>query len=965
MSFFVPKHSDNNLILFHQNIAGLLNKLDNLQVTIQEFIDSGTNISVICATETFLKLGDEKNIRLMDFQLAASYCRPRERRGGACILVKNHIQFNPIKLTDEYATYKSFECCGIEIKSSNLMILCIYRTPKSNIENFFANFEALLMRLMKKGKKKIIIAGDLNIDTLTSNVHSNRLINILHSFNISLHINEPTRLNACIDHIASNLKGTDASVHSLGLSDHSGQTAIFKVKLKKTTLQWVETRRDFNKDNINKFYDCISSLSFSDILTENNTDDAFDRFHSLFSLFYNLCFPKIEVKINKKNNKTRWITKGIKKCCKIKRRLFKLYEMATKNDKPLRRQVYKMYTKTLRRCILGLQKQGNKRYVINSKNKTKAVWNIITSQVSACPTRTEFDEIQYNGFTIAEPTEIANAFNNYFIETTNTNLKSNNCPSKFTLDTCQSSMFLNPTSPDEIFRIIMALKNSNSVGYDDLSTKIIKIVAIPVASVLSHLVNLSFSQGVFPNRLKLSVVKPLYKKGDKKMPNNYRPISLIPVFSKIFEKAVLNRLTNFLDKMNIINKAQNGFRKNHNTTLANYTLIQNVIDSLDTKTPAVALYLDMSKAFDFVEHKNLLSKLESYGIRGSVKDWFSSYLRNRVQCVEINRIEKKGGKLKKIEYRSGQKENKYGVPQGSILGPVLFLLYINDLPKITKHKTILFADDTTFIIKTKNKEHLENEINSTIKDAMNWFNQNNLKVNVDKTKIMQFRTYQTPKLQINIKYDGQPIESVQTYKFLGIIIDEHCNWKNHITNVCERLSRFVFVLRRLRETVSTEVALEAYHAYVVSVLQYGLIIWGNCTDINLAFKIQKKCVRALCGADFKDSCRPLFKNMKLLTLTGLYIKQTCIFVLEHPDFFPAKQLVTVKALRKRPSNLLELPTGRLTLFKRNAYAMAIKIYNALPEDLRGLSVSLFRSKVHSWLTTHPFYSLDEYFAHGK
>ncbi|KAL0870811.1 hypothetical protein ABMA27_005737 [Loxostege sticticalis] len=964
MSFFVPNQGNNNLILFHQNIAGLLNKLDYLQVTIQEFIDSGTNISIICATETFLKSGDEKNIRLIDFQLAASYCRPRERRGGACILVKNHIQFNPIKLTDEYATYKSFECCGIEIKSSNLIILCIYRTPKSNIEHFFTNFEALLTRLMKKGKKKIIIAGDLNIDTLISSVNSNRLINMLHYFNISLHINEPTRLIACIDHIASNLKVTNASVHKLGLSDHSGQTAKFKIKLKKSTLQWFETRRDFSKENINKFYDCISSLSFSDILTEENTDDAFNQFHSLFSLFYNLCFPKIEVKINKKNYKTKWITKGIKKSCKIKRHLFKLYETANKNDKPLRRHKYKMYAKTLRRCILGLQEQGNKKYVMNSKNKTKAVWNIITSQVSACSSRTEFEEIRYNGLNLAKPTEIANAFNNYFIETTNANLKSNICPSKFTIDSCQSSMFLSPTSSDEIFKIIMTLKNSNSVGYDNLSTKIIKIVAIPIASVLSHLINKSFSQGVFPTCLKLSVVKPLYKKGDKKMPNNYRPIALIPVFSKIFEKAVHNRLTSFLDKMNIIKKEQNGFRKNHNTTLANYNLIQSIIESLDTKTSAAALFLDMSKAFDFVEHKKLISKLENYGLRGSVKDWFISYLGNRIQCVEINKIENVDGKLMKTEYRSVYKENKYGVPQGSILGPILFLLYINDLPNMTKHKTILFADDTTFIITTKNKEQLENEINLTFKAAMNWFNQNNLKVNIDKTKIMQFRTHQAPKLDINIKYEGQLIESVQTLKFLGIIIDEHCTWKNHITYVCEKLSRFVFVLRRLRETVSYEVALEAYHAYVGSVLQYGLIVWGNCTDINFAFKIQKKCIRALCGADFNDSCRPLFKSMKLLTLTNLYIKQICIFVSDHPDFFPAKPLVTVKALRKRPSNLLQLPTGRLTLFKKNAFAMAIKIYNALPEDLRGLSGSLLKSKLQSWLVEHPFYSLDEYFTYG-
>lgn len=204
--------------------------------------------------------------------------------------------------------------------------------------------------------------------------------------------------------------------------------------------------------------------------------------------------------------------------------------------------------------------------------------------------------------------------------------------------------------------------------------------------------------------------------------------------------------------------------------------------------------------------------------------------------LEISRI----CNNQKNAYRSDFQHNKFGVPQGSVLGPFLFLMYINDLPNVTSHKTILFADDTTLLVKYQNAETYEREINGALNNIVNWLYSNNLQINVDKTKMIQFRTVQRKPLALNIKYRNCTIEEVSTTKFLGIMLDQNCDWKAHIEYVCDKLDKFVYAIKRLRATVSTEAALSAYHGYVSSVLSYGLLLWGNSVEIGKVFKVQKK-----------------------------------------------------------------------------------------------------------------------------
>lgn len=363
----------------------------------------------------------------------------------------------------------------------------------------------------------------------------------------------------------------------------------------------------------------------------------------------------------------------------------------------------------------------------------------------------------------------------------------------------------------------------------------------------------------------------------------------------------------------------------------------------------------MSKAFDFMNHQLLLNKLDRYGIRGTALNWIQSYLTNRQQCVQISRIENNSKKYYTSEFLT----NKCGVPQGSVLGPLLFLLYINDLPNVTEQNCILFADDTTLIIKCKTKNEMQLTAKTEFDKIMTWLKNNNLNINLDKTKYIQFKTINSTNTEIDINYQNTTgvIENVNTTKFLGIQIDNYLNWKAQINGIVAKLDRFVYALNRIRQIASKTAALQAYHGYVASVLRYGVILWGNSVDTIKAFKAQKKCIRSVCGAGYLDSCKPLFKALNVLPLPCLYIFEMGIFVKKYQNLFASNKDYEY---RGRRDNDLRIPSQRLKLYSQNAYCMAIRIYNKLPRDIKTLTLYKFKNKLFTFLMEKMYYSVKDF-----
>lgn len=348
---------------------------------------------------------------------------------------------------------------------------------------------------------------------------------------------------------------------------------------------------------------------------------------------------------------------------------------------------------------------------------------------------------------------------------------------------------------------------------------------------------------IFPTYLKTTVVTPIFKKENTEDVRCYRPIALIPIMAKIFERVLYNNLIEYFEKNKIIIDNQVGFRKGKSVNTAMHQFLQKIITELDKKNQVTALYMDMTKAFDYVDHGLLLHKLEIYGVRGKALEIIKSYLSNRIQFTEITQL--CPFTKTEIKYTSSPRCIKYGVPQGSILGPLLFLIYINDLPNAIEHPMVLFADDSTAIFTNNKNKNLELEIKDSLSKLIHWLTINNLKINLTKTHYMNFKNKNAKSIPLSIVYNNATVSEVTSTKFLGIYIDSNMSWKTHVSSVCSKLHQFSYALYMLKKVSNQTTLLSAYHAYVGSTLSFGILYWGYSTDKEIAFKAQKKCIRSL------------------------------------------------------------------------------------------------------------------------
>jgi hypothetical protein len=598
---------------------------------------------------------------------------------------------------------------------------------------------------------------------------------------------------------------------------------------------------------------------------------AYTQFICKITQAYNQNIPVISTRKQRANKP--WISDLLLSSIKRKNKLYTIY-LKYKNQTSF--HYYKQYKNTLTKAITAAKKKYYSDQILSAQTNARKIWKIIKEIIANQTQNIASNQFTIDGQSVTDPKQIADKFNTYF-----TNIGpslSQQIPpsgidpiSQMHANPNTPSIFFAPASAEEITNIVHKLKNA-SPGYDHINARILKHILATIIHPLTHIINLSLTHGEVPDEIKIAKVVPIFKANDPTQINNYRPISVLPIFSKIFEKVVSSRLETHLTNNNILSPSQFGFRKSHSTQHAVSIFTEQVYSAFNIHHTAIATFLDLSKAFDTIDHPILLSKLPSYGIRGIPLHWFQSYLSNRTQYVTFK------------NQNSSTNTITCGVPQGSILGPILFLLYINDLPKQSNvlHST-LYADDTNLLISGKNLTQTIHLLNQELNKIHSWLQTNKLSINLTKTNYIIFSTNKGHPNLPCVKINNTPITQVHQSKFLGITIDSKLTWKPHIELIKSKISKQIGILCRIRHSVPHFILKTLYNSLILPHLSYGILTWGKTypTHLNSLIILQKKIIRIISFSQYLAHTPPLFKNLKILPIDKLYKYYLALFAFKY------------------------------------------------------------------------------------
>lgn len=518
-----------------------------------------------------------------------------------------------------------------------------------------------------------------------------------------------------------------------------------------------------------------------------------------------------------------------------------------------------------------------------------------------------------------------------------------------TTSTC-ATMFFHPVDEFEILRIISCLKNT-SPGIDDVPVAVIKHCAPEIAVYLSDLLNQAVLSGQFPTKLKLSLVVPIFKKGDPNLVENYRQVALVSVFSKILERAVYNRIVAYLERYNILTECQHGFRAGYSTETATVGFMQCVWDAVDSKRLAVGIFFDLSQAFDTIDLSYLSKKLDCLGIRGFLNRFLVSFASERRIIV------RNAGEL------SDCCGTNIGTPQGSVLGPLLFLMYVNDLPQYIKGaKVYMYADDTSFLVTADSRAQLDGTVSTVIASFLGWCERNRLIVNYGKTVIVGFcGMYMTPFDDMRFSVGRFNVPVSDSTQFLGITVDSRIDWNEHISTLCTRLGRAYYAILVVKNNFDRSTQIKVYYSLVQSVLAFNIIVWGQAAEFHRVFVLQKKIIRSIFNIAPRDTCKGAFKESGILTFVSLYVLKIVIYIHVNKRRFLVKS--KLHDHNTRNDTMIHLSKIQHLNYRKSPHYAGCSIYNRLPSEWRELPLADFKLQVKRVLKDGAFYTLDEFFSH--
>ncbi len=848
--------SANLFSIIHFNARSLLSKMPELQVLV-----SSMKPHVIAVTETWLSPSVPNGaIHINGYNTVYRYDRKDNRRGGGVLLlVRNDVSC--IERPDLHVWPESV-WAEIRLSSEAFILGCVYRPPSSDPSILSDNLELTFDKIDRR--LRVVLVGDFNATSPSwcssdsYNIAGHQLEPSFLTLGLHQCLSSPTHLRpdgsfgALLDLVLTSDPSLVSAVTThqpVGSSDHLVVQCFLSSKKcphpepdRYPKRVWCYERADMRALN-----NALAEADWRGVRNAKNVDDAWECWQSTFISTVNKFVPNKTVKkIAKKNP---WVTPDVEKAIKAKRSAFRRFKKYPSHETRLNftklrnqathllRKNQRAHASTIHRSLRlspsSSSSQNFWRYVRNLTGKTRQI--AIPDLVEPVSSRT-----------VSLSQEKANLLNSFFVRQTMLDVADDERPDCRSLVENPNTFSYLETNPATVFEVLSSLKPNKAAGLDGISPRLLTFCARGIACSLTCLFNRSFELSLFPRAWKDALIIPIHKKGNSGDPGNYRPIALLPSVSKVLERIVHNKLSTFLRPW--LTKQQSGFRKKDGTVPQLVRLAQQWSESIDNSVYVGALFFDLKKAFDRVWHRGLLVKLHAAGIRGSALSWLTSFVKSRRQSTVVDGF---SSPLATVEA---------GVPQGAILSPLLFSIYVNDLVSAvslsgdSKHMANLcdinmFADDTLACVSSPHVADLNLQLQRAADAISKWFYLWHLSVNTSKTVCMAIRSRRMPPCSLSIFINSAAIPQVYSHRHLGITFSEYLSWKDHVTDIVKRASSKIGLLRRLRYSLTPTITRDLYIHCIRPTLEYACIVWSglSASDCARLERCNRRAARLISG----------------------------------------------------------------------------------------------------------------------